>query len=107
VGYGNSVDPNTNWHLDKRIPIVTLFGLLAQAAAIVWFAATMSARLQSLETLSVAANQTKLTERISERMSVEEEKSRQFTATFSHIDQQLDRIEKKIDVQSARKSSQQ
>lgn len=32
-----------SWHLDKRIPVLSLFGLVAQTVAMVWWAAMLTA----------------------------------------------------------------
>lgn len=47
-----SVDPAQlgGWHLDKRLPIALIVTLFVQSAAIIWWAATTSARLDQVET---------------------------------------------------------
>lgn len=37
------------WHLDKRVPIALIVSILMQTAGIVWWGATTSERLNSLE----------------------------------------------------------
>lgn len=37
------------WHLDKRVPVALLIGLLAQAGAGVWWASTANERLGQVE----------------------------------------------------------
>lgn len=36
------------WHLDKRVPVAIIFSILAQTAAAVWWASTMSANVATL-----------------------------------------------------------
>lgn len=45
----DSDDNGRAWHLDKRVPIALIFTIAAQTMAIVWWAATASARLDQLE----------------------------------------------------------
>ena len=40
---------DNGWHLDKRVPITLILTLLIQAAAGLWFAAKMDARVIALE----------------------------------------------------------
>lgn len=48
-----SVEPKERWHADRRIPIISLAGLILQTVAIVWMGATFMAttdfRLNSVE----------------------------------------------------------
>lgn len=37
------------WHLDRRVPVALLIGLLAQAGAAVWWASATSDRLSHVE----------------------------------------------------------
>jgi len=37
------------WHLDKKVPLALIVTIIAQTMAIVWWAATASARLDQLE----------------------------------------------------------
>ena len=37
----------SEWHLDKRIPIALVLGLLLQTAGLGWFAATLNTRVQT------------------------------------------------------------
>ena len=37
----------SEWHLDKRIPIALVLGLLAQTAGLGWFAATLNTKVQT------------------------------------------------------------
>ena len=36
-----------SWHLDKRVPITLILALLAQTAGMVWWAATLSSRVDT------------------------------------------------------------
>lgn len=38
-----------HWHLDKRVPISIIVALAVQSAAILWWAATLEARVGTLE----------------------------------------------------------
>lgn len=43
------MEADAKWHFDKRIPIALIFALGVQTATIVWWAATVSARIERLE----------------------------------------------------------
>lgn len=45
------------WHLDKRIPIALLIGLLCNAAAGVWWASQLTSRVDSVERAVVSLSQ--------------------------------------------------
>jgi 5-bromo-4-chloroindolyl phosphate hydrolysis protein len=40
---------NNGWHLDRKVPIVLIFAIILQTAGIIWWAATLSVRLDVLE----------------------------------------------------------
>lgn len=41
--------PVENWHLDKRVPIALIITLIIQTGVIIWWAAGVSYRLDTLE----------------------------------------------------------
>jgi hypothetical protein len=41
------VMPTDDWHLDKRVPITLILALLIQTAGMVWWAATLSTRVEN------------------------------------------------------------
>jgi Tfp pilus assembly protein PilO len=87
-----------SWHLDKRVPIATIGAIVIQAMALAWMVSSMNSRIEALE---VYTNELKAT-RIRERMAVEEAATVDMRATQAHLDQQLDRLEVKIDRVSER-----
>lgn len=48
-------DYEREWHLDKKVPVALIVTLSLQTAAIVWWAASISARVDVLEQRSLAA----------------------------------------------------
>jgi hypothetical protein len=40
---------NQSWHLDRKVPIAFIFAIAVQTAGIIWFAAGISHRVESLE----------------------------------------------------------
>ena len=70
-----------HWHLDKRVPIAIIVALAAQTAAIIWWAATMEARVSAIETTLLANANT------SERLT--------------RIEVILERVERRLDQQEA------
>lgn len=43
------IEADTAWHLDKKVPIALIMTLLVQTGGIVWWGATTSERLNTLE----------------------------------------------------------
>ena len=37
------------WHLDRRVPVALIFAIVMQSAAIIWWGASLSERVSSLE----------------------------------------------------------
>lgn len=42
-------DDNTKWHLDKKVPIAMIVTIAMQTAGFVWWAASLSERVNTLE----------------------------------------------------------
>ncbi len=40
---------DTHWHLDKRVPVALLLAIVIQTVGAVWWAASLSARVDALE----------------------------------------------------------
>jgi len=87
-----------SWHLDKRVPIATIGAIVLQALALGWMVSSMDSRIAALE---VYTNEIRGA-RIRERMAVEEAATVNLRETQGHLDQQLDRLEVKIDRVSER-----
>lgn len=86
--------PDINsWHLDKRVPIATIATILVQAVAFGWMAAMMDARISALEQYTSEIKEAKLRE----RMAVIENIARETDKKFSHLDDQMSRVEDKLD----------
>ena len=43
------MEDREQWHLDKRVPIALIFAILIQSVAAVWWAASISERVQHIE----------------------------------------------------------
>ncbi len=43
------MEADARWHLDKRVPISLLLGMLLQTVGAFWWAATVSERINNLE----------------------------------------------------------
>jgi hypothetical protein len=44
-----NVETDAAWHLDKKVPIALIFAILLQTGGIVWWGASASERLNTLE----------------------------------------------------------
>ena len=84
---------NEPWHLDRKVPIATLVAILAQAIALGWMASSMDTRIAALEAYTKELN----TARVRERIAVEEAATLDVKDRFKHFDDQLDRLEDKVD----------
>ena len=45
----NSCGEGGGWHLDRRVPVALIIAIVTQTLGIVWWAATISARVDGLE----------------------------------------------------------
>jgi hypothetical protein len=86
-------DTENSWHLDKRVPIATVIAIIVQAVAFGMMVSSMDGRILALESYSSELRAARLRERI----AVEEAATIQTVSKFSHLDDQLDRLEDKID----------
>jgi hypothetical protein len=49
------LDDDYKWHLDKKVPVALIATLAVQTVAIVWWAASLSQRVDALEHNAMAA----------------------------------------------------
>ncbi len=80
----NGTDNASGWHLDKRVPIALILALGVQVMAGVWAAATLSARVDAIETW-VADNK-----RVSDRLTRMETRQEYMIQTIERIDRKLE-----------------
>jgi hypothetical protein len=67
------------WHLDRKVPIALMATLSLQTVAVVWWAASLSQRVDALErTALLAAPQTERLVRVETKMDM-------FTSTLAEI----------------------
>ncbi len=88
---GNRPD-DRHWHLDKRVPVALIITILLQTVAAVWWAASLSARVDVLERdwarfATVAA-----------RLRVQEDRQTRADVRLQSLTARLERIERKLDV---------
>lgn len=78
------------WHLDRRVPITLIIGLVAQAAAGIWFASQQAAQVDML-----IRDQGRLERRVETMETTNHEIERRLAgveATTRHIKDQVDRL---------------
>jgi len=73
----------TGWHLDKRVPLALILALVVQTGTIIWWASSVSARLDNVERWQAANDETR------ERLAVLESR-------LSAIQSGVARIERKL-----------
>lgn len=80
----NSDPAASGWHLDKRVPLALIITIIIQTAGAFWWAATITARVDTIEGQIEAA-------------SGRGERLTRVEATQAHISSALQRIEAKLD----------
>ena len=91
-------DPaSESWHLDKRVPVALIITIMMQTVAAVWWAASLSARVDALERdwarFSAVVN----------RLRVQEDRAARVDVRLEALYGRLERIERKLDALLERK----
>ena len=73
------------WQVDKRVPIALIITLLIQTFGIVWWGATLTARVSNLEQTAIAASTQP------ERLARVETKLEGVQETLTRVDEKLER----------------
>lgn len=76
----------SDWHLDKRVPIALIVTIFLQSMAAVWWAASMQARMDGLESMMLAQASTE-----SRLVRVEQMTTMQ-ARSLERIENKLDRV---------------
>ncbi len=81
-----------HWHLDKRVPVALILTILAQTIGAVWWAASLSARVDVLERdwARFAA--------VAERLRLQEDRQTRADVRLQALYTRLERIERKLDM---------
>ena len=77
-----------NWHLSRSVPITLIFGLIAQAAAIVW---TVSMMMSDIE-----RNGEEIM-RLQSRMSIVEDATQRQAVSMTRIDENIKAIRQSVE----------
>jgi len=77
-----------NWHLSRSVPITLIFGLIAQAAAIVW---TVSMMMSDIE-----RNAEEIM-RMQSRLSVVEDATQRQAVSMARIDENIKAIRQSVE----------
>ena len=77
-----------NWHLSRSVPITLIFGLIAQAAAIVW---TVSMMMSDIERNSEEIM------RLQSRMSIVEDAAQRQAISMARIDENIKAIRQSVE----------
>jgi hypothetical protein len=77
-----------NWHLSRSVPITLIFGLIAQAAAIVW---TVSMMMSDIE-----RNGEEIM-RLQSRMSIVEDAAQRQAISMARIDENIKAIRQSVE----------
>lgn len=76
----------SSWHLDKRVPVALIVALAVHAMTTIWWAASLTSRVETLET-----TQTDRSPYFDRVVQVEVEVKRN-TELLNNIDSKLDRV---------------
>ncbi len=88
-----SMQGDSQWHLDRRVPIALIFTLLMQTVAAVWWAATMSARVDALDRQINALNDNpSRILRVEERQQAISSRLARIEAIQRRMDSKLDKL---------------
>jgi len=85
-GYNDS-----HWHLDKRVPVALILTIIIQTVGAVWWAASLSSRVDILEA------RWHQFEAVTDRLRVQENKQARADTRLEALYTRLDRIERKLD----------
>lgn len=77
-----------NWHLSRSVPITLIFGLIAQAAAIVW---TVSMMMSDIERNSEEIM------RMQSRLSIVEDATQRQAVSMARIDENIKAIRQTVE----------
>ena len=77
-----------NWHLSRSVPITLIFGLIAQAAAIVW---TVSMMMSDIERNSEEIM------RLQSRISIVEDATQRQAISMARIDENIKAIRQSVE----------
>ena len=77
-----------NWHLSRSVPITLIFGLIAQAAAIVW---TVSMMMSDIE-----RNAEEIM-RLQSRMAIVEDATQRQAVSMARIDENIKAIRQSVE----------
>ena len=77
-----------NWHLSRSVPITLIFGLIAQAAAIVW---TVSMMMSDIERNSEDIM------RLQSRLSIVEDATQRQAISMARIDENIKAIRQSVE----------
>jgi len=77
-----------NWHLSRSVPITLIFGLMAQAAAIVW---TVSMMMSDIERNSEDIM------RLQSRISIVEDATQRQAISMARIDENIKAIRQSVE----------
>ena len=77
-----------NWHLSRSVPITLIFGLIAQAAAIVW---TVSMMMSDIE------RNTEEIMRMQSRLSIVEDATQRQAVSMARIDENIKAIRQTVE----------
>ena len=80
-----------HWHLDKRIPVAIITAIALQTFGAVWWAASLSARVDVLESRWTQF------EGALARLRIQENNSTRLNTRLESLYTRLDRIEQKLD----------
>lgn len=87
--------PQDHWSVDKRLPVATLFALLLQTGVIIWWAATLDAKVSQqqfdLNEFRAAGPGTR------DRVIVLETLAAGNKETLKRLDEHLEKIDSKLD----------
>ena len=98
MALADQYDPKEPWHLDRRVPIALIVTIIVQTAALGWWAATLTGRVdvleRDLERQRVVDVELRADVNQIDRLSIAQTKKMEnILAIVERIDRRLDRLE--------------
>ncbi len=89
----NTSQDDRHWHLDRRVPVALIMTLIVQTIGVVWWAATISARVDAIERrlFEMQGFSARLA-RLEERQLAVSDRLERIEALQRRIDAKLDRL---------------
>ena len=85
-------EQETGWHLDKRVPVGIIFGLLAHFAGTVWLASAVFSESAETKRRVASLEQARASDRVAERLAVLESQGQDTRAAVLRMESSVQKL---------------